>query len=161
MWVSKASGWTRTPWARANFWGLLIQACTVLSMASMSRDSRTGGRESGVGRGGEGGTVQARGAGPPAILTIPLLEAVLPNGDLVLGLKQRSPNPGLSARLPASPPPWADWILVDPSAPGEPTVRGSGPGGAACPDPLQLMLTGSEVPGGVQAGTGTLPSPTS
>lgn len=110
---------------------------------------------------GKGGAVQARGAGPPAILTIPLLEAVFPNGDLVLGLKQRSPNPGLSARLPASPPPWADRILVGPSAPREPTVRGPGPGGAACPDPLQLMLTGSEVPGRVQAGTGTLPSPTS
>lgn len=49
MWVSEASSWTLTPWARANFWGLLIQACTVLSMASMSRDSSTGGGKASVG----------------------------------------------------------------------------------------------------------------
>lgn len=65
---------------------------------------------------GPGGTV-GRGAGlPPSILTVPLFEAVLPNCYLVLGLKQRSPSRGLSARLPTSPHPGG-------TAPGEPPVR--------------------------------------
>ena len=53
-----ASGCTLTPWARANLWGLLAQARTVLSMASMSRDSSTGG-----GRAASGGAGAPRGAG--------------------------------------------------------------------------------------------------
>lgn len=112
--MSEVSSWTLTPWACANFWGLLTQAFTVLSMASMSRDSSTGGGESGhqQGRGRE--AEWAGGVGPLAVLTIPLLEAVLPDCDLVLGLKQRSPNPGLSARLPTSLPPWSDRPLVGP-----------------------------------------------
>lgn len=44
-------GGTLTPWARANLRGLFSQACTVLSIASMSRDSNTGKGRGGVGVG--------------------------------------------------------------------------------------------------------------
>lgn len=105
----------------------------------------------GVGRAGRTGRVGetrdsvGRGTGPSAILTVPLLEAVLSNCDLVLGLKQRRPNPGLSACLPTSPPPWQNLS----GSLGSWTAHSEGLRvcWAACPDLLQLVLTRSEVPG--------------
>lgn len=41
-----------TPWERANFTGFSIQARTVLTMASMSRESSTGHEKGGVGERG-------------------------------------------------------------------------------------------------------------
>lgn len=61
-------------------------------MTDRAQGSTTG-RSGGHRRGGGGGTNRA--------LTVPLFEAVLPNRYLVLGLKDRTPSPGLDLHLPS------------------------------------------------------------
>lgn len=99
----------------------------MLSMASMSGTPALGGGRQGISGVGAGGTVGRGAEAAASILTVPLFEAVLPNCYLVLGLKQRSPSRGLSARLPTLTPPWGNSTRRP--------RRWQGAGAPACPFP--------------------------
>lgn len=75
----------------------------MLSMASMSRDSSTSGTDSGLQSATSIHGVQWGSQGRVTALTVPLFEAVLPDCNLVLGLKHRTPRLGSVLCQPSPP----------------------------------------------------------